>query len=104
MAVDVIARALGAGKKGDARQEIRELQIADLLHLEEINDTVQTITYDANGVVQKIEHAQGTEIIRTDVFTFTDTVITEVRTLNSGESLTIVTNLDTLVTTVTYTE
>lgn len=104
MAVDVIARALGAGKKGDAKTEIHELQIADLLHLEEINNTVQEITYDANGVVQKIEHKQGTEIIRTDVFTFTDSVITEVRTLNSGESLSIVTNLDTLVTTVTYTE
>lgn len=104
MAVDIIARALGAGKKGDAQVEIHELQIADLLHLEEINNTVQEITYDANGVVQKIEHKQGTEVIRTDVFTFTDTVITEVRTLNSGESLSIVTNLDTLVTTITYTE
>ena len=104
MAVDVIARALGAGKEGDARTEIRDLQIADLLHLDEIDNTVQTITFDSAGSVQKIEHKRGNIVIRSDVFTFTDTVITEKRTLNTGESLTIVTNLDTLVTTVTYTD
>ena len=104
MAIDVVARGIAAGKGSDQRVEIRDLEIADLLHLDEINDTVQTITYDANGIVQKIEHKRGTEVIRTDVFTFTDTVITERRTLNTGESLTIATNLDTLVTTVTYTD
>ena len=40
--------------------------------------------------------------IRTDAFTFAEGSITEVRTLNTGESLTIVTNTETLVTTVTY--
>ena len=45
---------------------------------------------------------EGTTAVRTDVFTFGTSTITEVRTLATGESLTIVTNTDTLETTTTY--
>ena len=104
MAVDTLARAMAAGITNGEHVDVDDLLRADLLHFEELDNTVQTVTYDSNGVVQKIEHTEnpGGSIIRTDEFTFTDTVITEVRTLNTGESLTIITNLETLVTTVVY--
>lgn len=104
MAVDVIARAIGAANGSDSRKDYEELSIELLLHLEEINDTIQTITYNSDGSIQKIEHTQGQLVIRSDVFTFSDTTIVEVRTLNTGESLTITTNLETLTTTVVYSE
>ena len=73
------------------------------LVIDDIPDTVQTITFDSSDNVSTIEHSSGNTAVRTDTFTFADSSITEVRTLESGESLTLVTNLDTLVTTVTYT-
>lgn len=73
-----------------------------LLH-DEIPDTVQSITFDSTtGNVSTITHMRDNTAIRTDVFTFGTGTITEVRTLNTGESLTIVTNTTTLQTTVTY--
>lgn len=72
------------------------------LNVEEIPDTVQAITFDAAGNVDTITHTRNNVAIRTDEFTFGADTITEVRTLNTGESLTIATNTDTLVTTVTY--
>ena len=71
---------------------------------ENIPGTTQIITFDAEGNVSQIVHnTTGTSTaVRTDVFTFGTNTITEVRTLNTGESLTIVTNLTTLETTVTY--
>lgn len=80
-------------------------QLSDLIALQEdsIPGTTQTITFDADGDVQRIVHSSGNTAVRTDVFTFGTDTITEVRTLASGASLTIVTNTDTLVTTVTMT-
>lgn len=74
----------------------------DNLKSDVIEGTTQTIAFDSAGNVQSITHKQGNTTVRTDVFTFAANSITEVRTLASGESLTIVTNTDTLVTTVTY--
>ena len=73
-----------------------------LLHMDEINDTVQSIVFDSVGNVSTITHVRNNVMIREDEFTFGDGTITEVRTLNTGETLTIVTNTTTLVTTVTY--
>lgn len=75
-----------------------------LLTHEVIPRTVQRYTFGSDGSIQKIEHVQDNQVIRTDVFTFGENVVTEVRTLNTGESLTIVTNLTTMETTTTYTE
>lgn len=69
---------------------------------DEIPNTVQNYTF-TDGSVSKVEHTNGSDIIRTDTFTYATNTITETRTLNSGEVLTIVTNLTTLQTTVTYT-
>lgn len=85
--------------------ELSSLKSAMLLEQDEIPDTVQSIVFDGSGNVQSITHKKRTDqsvTVRTDAFTFTGNLITEVRTLASGESLTIVTDTDTLVTTVTY--
>lgn len=79
-------------------------EITSLLLADPIPDTVQAITFDASGNVQTITHSRDGATVRTDAFTFADGSITETRTLATGESLTIVTNTDTLVTTSTYAE
>ena len=87
----------------DAQQQLDASEIKALLLNEEIPDTVQSITFDGTtGNISTITHKRDTTTIRTDVFTFGTGTITEVRTLNTGESLTIATNTTTLETTVTY--
>lgn len=82
---------------------LRSQSVEIALQEDSIPGTTQTITFDADGNVQRIVHSSGNTAVRTDVFTFGADTITEVRTLASGASLTIVTNTDTLVTTVTMT-
>lgn len=74
--------------------------LSKLLH-DDVPNTVQNYTF-VDGKVSKVEHKSGDIVKRTDVFTYETSSITEVRTLDSGESLTIVTNLSTLETSVTY--
>ena len=103
-------RAAAVAAEAQARAEadtalgndVDDLKSATSLHDDEIDNTVQTITFGSDGSVQKIEHKRNNVIIRTDTFTFATNMITEVRTLNTGETLTIATNLTTLETTVTY--
>ena len=83
-------------------EEVGSLKSASTLQAENIPDTVQTITFDSEGNVQTITHTRDNVAVRTDAFTFAESTITEVRTLSTGESLTIVTNTTTLQTTVTY--
>ena len=104
------ARADAVSEEAEAREaadtalgnDVDDLKSANSLHDDEIDNTVQTITFASDGSVQKIEHKRNNVIIRTDTFTFAANMITEVRTLNTGETLTIATNLTTLETTVTY--
>ena len=95
-------KAADAKKTGD---EIADLKSAvnkqDLFH-EEIPDTTQTYTF-SNSSVSQVIHSRNSAAVRTDTFTYGPSSITEVRTLNTGETLTIVTNLLTLETTITYT-
>ena len=65
-----------------------------------IPGTTQTYTF-TDGSVSQVLHKQGATTIRTDAFTYATNTITETRTINTGEVLTIVTNLTTLETTVT---
>ena len=82
---------------------ISDLKSTTLLQEETIPDTTQTISFDSSGNVSSIVHKDGSNnTIRSDAFTFGANTITEVRTLYTGETLTIVTNTTTLVTTVTY--
>ena len=82
--------------------DVGQLKNALMLQEETIPDTVQTITFDSAGNVSAITHTANNVAVRTDAFTFGTDTITEVRTLSTGESLTIVTNTTTLQTTVTY--
>lgn len=90
--------AADAKATGDA---IDDLKIATNLLHDEIPNTVQTYTF-TDGSVSQVIHKSGSTTVRTDVFTYATNTITETRTLNTGEQLTIVTNLTTLETTVTY--
>ena len=82
-------------------QETTQLKEDFILEMDEIPDTVQSYTF-VDGTVSQIVHNRSGVAIRTDVFTYGENTITEVRTLSTGGSLTIVTNLTTLETTVTY--
>ena len=92
------------GESVQAMNNVPTKQIRNaLLHEEYIAGTTQTIAFDSAGNVQSITHKDGSDnTVRTDVFTFAANSITETRTLSTGESLTIVTNLTTLETTITY--
>ena len=72
------------------------------LYSDVVPNTSQTLTIDSNGTITQILHKSGGTTIRTDVFTYTPTTATEVRTLNTGETLTITTDLSTYATTTTY--
>lgn len=90
-----------SGAAADAKVVGSNLKSAmNLLH-DEIPTTVQTYVF-TDGSVSQVLHKSGNTTVRTDTFTYATNTITEVRTLNTGESLTIVTNLQTLETTVTY--
>lgn len=98
-AIANVGAEVGGLKSALGKDEITSLLLAD-----PIPDTVQAITFDASGNVQTITHSRDGAAVRTDAFAFADGSITETRTLATGESLTIVTNTDTLVTTSTYAE
>lgn len=93
----------------DLADDVSELQtetaaLKDELSLlsETIPDTVQTYTF-TDGNVSAITHTgANSTVVRTDTFTYGTGTITEMRTLSTGESLTIVTNLETLETTITF--
>ena len=89
-----------AGKA--VRTQINDVKSAFALFQENIPGTVQTIAFDSAGNIQSVTYKENNVVVRTDVFTFAASTITEVRTLASGESLTIVTNSDTLETTTTH--
>ena len=74
-----------------------------LLLSDAVPNTVQAITFDDAGNVSTIVHANNGVTVRIDTFTFAGTTITEARALTTGGSLTLVTDLTTLQTTVTYT-
>lgn len=95
------APAINAANLNKMEQGIYDAHIYGALFTDTVPGTVQTLTF-SGGNVSKIEHKTGNVAVRTDDFTYTDSAITEVRTMSTGESLTIVTDLDTLSTTVTY--
>lgn len=84
-------------------EQEREYLKEYILHLENIPGTEQSVVFDPPGILKSITHAAGNDVVRTDTFTFGSNTITEVRQLPSGAKLTIVTNLNTLVTQTTYT-
>jgi hypothetical protein len=91
-----------ADADGTTTAQITDPEIRVRLLADNVPNTTQEYTFGADGVISKVEHKNGATVERSDAFTFTDFAATEVRTLKTGESLTITTNLETLQTTVTY--
>lgn len=83
--------------------DVEDLKSHHNLQINSIPGTEQTILFDDEGNVRSITHSANGTAVRTDMFTFGDDTIIEVRTLASEEIMTIMTNTDTLVTTVAYT-
>ena len=84
---------IGAVKLDESRQIV-----------DTFNQLIQPTCYRRlNPHVQKITHKAGGTTEREDVFTFGTNTITETRTLDTGDVLTIVTNTETLATSVTVT-
>lgn len=69
---------------------------------ETVFNTVQELVTDSSGQVTQILHKRNNVAYRTDAFTYAENSITETRTITGVGTLTLVTNLTTLVTTVTF--
>lgn len=69
---------------------------------DDVEDTTQTYSFDDSGNLSQVTHTRDSTAIRTDAFTYGEGTVTEVRTLNTGETMTFVTTLATLATTITY--
>ena len=80
------------------------LTVEEKLLRSELPGTTVTVTFDSNDNPSTITHSVNSTEIRTDVFTWTENSVTEVRTLSSGESITIETNLETLAQTISEVE
>jgi len=85
------------------KEDLSNTDALQKLLCDDVPNTIQTYTF-TDGAVSQVTHSADNVAVRTDVFTYSSSSITETRTLNSGESLAIVTNLTTLETTVTYNE
>lgn len=82
-----------------------KLSAAMKLAADTIPGTTQKPTFTAAGVIQQIIHeGAGGAAVRTDVFNVTSAAITEVRTLATGQKLTLTTTLATKQTSIVYSE
>lgn len=81
-------------KKKDVSNAELQTQLAQNLT---IKGTTQSIVFNTDGTVQKVQHKDSSSVVlREDVFTYESNLITEVRTLSSGGSVTFKYHLDTL--------
>ena len=73
-----------------------------LLVVDSLEDAIITPTFDSSGNIIGSTHKVNGETVRTDTITVTASTATEVRVLNTGERLTITTDLTTKETTLVY--
>lgn len=71
-----------------------------IFHLDDIPGTTQTVNFGSDGKPSSIVHTASGSTVRTDAFTWGTDTVTETRTLADGSYITFVTNLITLVTTI----
>ena len=62
--------------------------------------TVQTVNFGADGKPSSVVHTKNGTTVRTDAYTWGDGTVTETRTTADGSYITMVTDLSTLVTTI----
>lgn len=88
-----------------------EIEIPTMDDLDEVNrqinhfddnlpGTVQTVNFGADGKPSSVVHTKNGATVRTDAYTWGDGTVTETRTTADGSYITMVTDLSTLVTTI----
>lgn len=93
------AGSVGAELSNQSRQ-LSDNEVNEMLMNSSIPGTTETVTFDANNKPASVTHTASGVAVRTDVFTWGTNSVTEVRTLANGKYVTLVTNLTTLVTTI----
>ena len=71
-----------------------------LSYFDDIPGTVQTVNFGADGKPSSVVHTKSGVTVRADTFTWGNGSVTETRTLANGAYITMVTDLSTLVTTI----
>lgn len=99
-----VAHAAGAWTGTDAEAAsiaptVSQLKTA-LTYFDDIPGTVQTVNFDTDGNPSSIVHTSNGAAVRTDTFTWGTNTVTEKRELADGSYITFVTDLTTLVTTI----
>lgn len=74
--------------------------VQSMLLNDSIPNTTQGVEYNDDGDISKVIHTRDEVVIRTDVILWGNNEVTETRTLHTGDSITITTNLQTLETVV----
>jgi len=97
--VTYAAGSIGA-EVSDAKNAISELN-RQLNHFDDnLPGTVQTVNFGADGKPSSVVHTKNGVTVRTDAYTWGDGTVTETRTTADGSYITMVTDLSTLVTTI----
>lgn len=77
--------------------QLADTRKRELLFAKSIKDTKQHITFNVDGTVQKVEFRKvDNELMRSDVYLYSDNLITETRTLSDGGAVTLYHDLVTL--------
>lgn len=77
--------------------QLADTRKRELLFAKSIKDTKQHITFNVDGTVQKVEFRKvDNELMRSDVYLYSDNLITETRTLSDGGTVTLYHDLVTL--------
>lgn len=84
----------------DLTRQLSDDEVNEMLMNSSIPGTTETVTFDTNNKPASVTHTASGVAVRTDVFTWGTNSVTEVRTLANGKHVTLVTNLTTLVTTI----
>ena len=84
----------------DLTRQLSDNEVNEMLMNSSIPGTTEAVTFDANNKPATVTHTKSGTAVRTDVFTWGTNSVTEVRTLANGKYVTLVTNLTTLVTTI----
>lgn len=94
MSEEIAMSAYKKAKTADGKADANAASIASLTNY--IKGTTQTYVFNTDDTIASITHKDANNnVVRTDVFTYGVDTITEVRTLASGGTITIVFNTTT---------
>lgn len=85
--------AADAGAVGDLSRQLNHFD-------DNLPGTVQTVNFGTDGKPSSVVHTKNGATVRTDAYTWGDGTVTETRTTADGSYITMVTDLTTLVTTI----